>query len=135
MRIVHIETQVGNLQGRDAIYLDSVDYQPVDKVLKLIGEINLNLSSEGNSDDFAPYVLEFRGIHSYSQVHLDVWIRNNEDCFMGSSFYEVLDDEEAAKASIIKGEPFKKFIVQTYDHVFEIISINFQMSMEMNIFS
>ena len=104
-----INTDVGQLNGRDAIYLDKETFNENREELILLGEINGNLCSQLNTGEFIPYEMKFSGITEYSKVELDDWLSLDKPLFHEtSSFYCVKENGK------------RTYVFQTYDDVFEI---------------
>lgn len=104
-----IKTELGELHGRDAIYLDSDDYNGPRKDLLLVGAINGNLCSEKIPGEFVPYEIRFVGVSKWQKFELDDWmVLDRPNFHETSSFYQVVDS----------GNPM--YVFQTYDWVFEI---------------
>jgi hypothetical protein len=84
-----IETELGNIYGRDAIYLDSLDTVSLYPFnLKLVGSINGALCSKSSIEGFFPYELRFNRILALKIVELDSW-----DHSSSSSFDEVVNSK------------------------------------------
>jgi hypothetical protein len=66
-----IETKIGILSGRDAIYLDSFEYE-LQGLLRLSGEFNEKLASRP-VDKFVKYVLTFKNVLAFKVIELDSW--------------------------------------------------------------
>lgn len=81
-----IETEIGILRGRDAIHLESFEYE-LHGLLRLSGEFNGKLASKP-VDKFVKYVLTFKNVLAFKVIELDSW---NFEC--ASSFDEIVDSE------------------------------------------
>ena len=84
-----LETPIGFLRGRDAIYLDALQYDG--NALILEGECNGHLASN-MSEQWIGYTLKFTGVLAFQVVELDSW---EHSCYqpvpIASSFWEVID--------------------------------------------
>ena len=113
MAIQHIpiETSLGVLFGRDCIFFDSAEYDEQGKVLTLEGEINGELVSCAQGEEWIPYRLRFLGIVWYQQLDLDA------DWTWSASFEERKDTAYLRKHI----GAARHYFVQTYDHVFDVL--------------
>jgi hypothetical protein len=121
-----IETSIGILKGRDAIYLDTFDFE-LHGVLKLGGEINGNLASS-SIDRFIRYSIIFSDVIVFKVIELDSW-----DYQFDSSFDEVIDSEWCKTLGGKITPDHKHYQVQTYDYVIEIVASKFNMSIDESI--
>ncbi|NIX02165.1 MAG: hypothetical protein GWN13_28775, partial [Phycisphaerae bacterium] len=81
-----VETPIGTLKGRDAIYLDSFEYE-LHGLLRLTGEVNGKLASKP-VDDFLGYTITFSGVLAFKVVELDSWNFKS-----ASSFDEIVNSD------------------------------------------
>ena len=59
-KFLPIETEVGIISGKDAIYLDEIKYDYSKQSVNFIGELNSGLCSKTNDkDEFLKYSLTF----------------------------------------------------------------------------
>ena len=104
-----INTPLGELHGRDAIYLDDEKYDRSSRKLNLIGEVNGNLCSQKVVGEFIPYNVKFVGVCGWVKVELDEWLSLDKPKFHEtSSFYRFEENG------------INTYVFQTYDWVFEI---------------
>ena len=114
-----IDTKYGILQGRDCIYLDSIQYVN-ESTIDFNGELNT-----GNS--FVPYSITFAGIIWFQQVELDFDERNFQDSFAmihnsnRLALFSKLDHSKKISSKHCH------FYLRTYDSVFEIIADGYQL--------
>jgi len=109
-----IDTELGNLYGRDAIYLDNEIFDKNKSELFLTGEVNGNLCSKKHTGEFIPYEIKFTGVLTYNKIELDEWLSLDKPLFHEtSSFYCVTNNEN------------QTYVFQTYDDVFEIKCANY----------
>lgn len=121
-----IDTELGELRGRDCIFLDEVSL-PDTNTLVLKGGINGSLCSQGENEKEYPYKLVFKGVLALKMVELESCIN-----YRNSSFDEVKKSDWISEVS--KGDKFnerhKHYYVQTYDDVFEVISEEYALEIE-----
>ena len=109
------------LRGRDAIFLDTFDFD-VQGVLKLAGEINGDLTSK-STDKFLRYSLTFFDVMAFKVVELDSW-----DYQSSSSFDEIVDSEWCRTLGGKITPNHKHFQIQTYDDVIDVVASRFSLS-------
>jgi hypothetical protein len=113
--ITPIETGLGKLHGRDAIYLDSENFNKGNRSLTLTGELNGDLCINDSVKGFVAYSVIFNNVSSYEKTELDDWLKLDKPNFNeSSSFYQIVNDNGLVT-----------FVIQTYDWVFEIICDTF----------
>ncbi len=118
-----ILTELGYLNGRDCIFLDQVTFKdgwPDHVILK--GEINLSLCGNEIVVPQALFKLLFCEVKAFKVIELELWDYSSE-----SSFDEVLDSswiEEIENEELVN---YHHYVIQTYDHVFEIICKNYHL--------
>ncbi len=120
-----VHTPLGYLYGRDAIYVDKVDYELNDRKVTLTGEFNGALGSESKSDDFIGYTLRFEGVYYFKATELDLhgdylptgpvdiksdWLEYRQSALL----------EQAQKKGKASLKELRHFVLFTYDDVFEI---------------
>ncbi len=114
-----IQTELGTLFGRDAVYLDEVDYNFERNILTLIGSINGRLSSS-KTDKWFDYKLIFKGIVAFMNYSIDSW-----DYSSKSSFDEVVKSDWIKLLNQKVTPTHKHYLLQTYDDVLEIVGGTF----------
>lgn len=129
-KFIPIETEVGIISGRDAIYLNEIKFDYSKQNINFIGELNLGLCSKTiDKDEFIKYSLTFYGVLYFQMVELDFTYFPN-----GSSFDLVEDSnilnkfKEYDSARKVKPE-HNHYFLHTYDDVFEIVSLNFELKL------
>lgn len=119
-----VHTPLGLVYGRDAIYVDKLDYHLDQRELIIQGELNGSLCSESTSDDFIPYRLICSGVYFFQTTELDLY-----DERQLSSLSVRSDWVEYTSSSLLNGasksakpalKNLRHFILLTYDDVFEI---------------
>lgn len=113
-----VETTIGIMQGRDAIYLDSFDYDG--STLFLRGSINGNLASNTTERDVF-YSISFRGVLALQILELDSWCHMDWSDNRSSSFDEITNSRwQAALGGKVTPE-HRHFSFVTYDEVIDVI--------------
>jgi len=111
-----IQTSLGILRGRDAIYLDRVDVQITSGILSLVGNISGSLCSEPQTQDWISYQLSFYGVLAFKVIELDSW-----DHGSSSSFDEIVNSNWIRELGGKVTPSHKHYLVQTYDDVMEVV--------------
>ncbi len=127
---ISVQTSVGYIKGRDAIYLDKVIFIN-ERTIQVEGEINMNLcldALESEKGTSKKYKIVFNDVLSLKMVELDFY--DSED---GKSSFDLIEssnqiDEMMKKDSAGKiDKTFKHLVFATYDSVFEIICSGFDL--------
>ncbi len=127
-QIKAIQTPLGELHGRDAVYLDHVYMNYAKKELVLKGEINGGLAPKA-VDDFIPYELIFTEVYYFNMIELDVALGMSEQKYtQGSCFDELIDTPLLATIASARGKDLKHFLLKTYDDIFEIACRDYKMT-------
>lgn len=126
MRSEPIRTDIGYLEGRDAIFLDDVVYDK--RSLTLKGEFNGDLCTE-NIDGYIGYEIKFNSIYYMRIIELDVSSEFLDDeVFRGrSSFYEIYDSDEIKSVQEARNLNYRHFMFWTYDDMFEIVCKDYEL--------
>ena len=127
MKKVAVETPIGILNGRDAIYLDEVNLREGKNTLCLQGEFNGKLASKVNSAGFIKYRMIFKRMVAMKMVELDSWDWRKEKS--ESSFDE---DTESYWIKELGGKissGHRHFCIQTYDQVFDVVCEDYEIEM------
>jgi len=115
-----IETTLGTLHGRDAIYLDQLS-QEADRLV-LAGEINSNLCSGASApDQWIQYRLEFARLVALKVWELELY---PAETLVESSF-DLVEDSKWAEALGVSD--LSHFVVSTYDYVYEVLASDFEL--------
>jgi hypothetical protein len=122
-----IETPIGFVGGRDAIYLDDVKFDFWQRTLTLTGRFNGILSSSHVSE-WVHYALTFTSIVAFKFIELESWEHQGFAIRGASSFDEVVDSGWLAEMEPRVAANAKHYIVQAYDEVFEVICYNFELT-------
>lgn len=142
-----IETEVGFISGRDAIYLHKIN-SITDSEVTFSGELNGYNCSKIDRDIDVPFSLTFKGILMWQAVELDFAERifniETDSCFDLIEYSEKIAkitalDIEASVGKINRGydknEKFSNeiwhqhFVLSTYDTVFEIIAQSYTLTL------
>ena len=118
-----ISTPIGIANGRDAIYMDKVEFTNRTNTLILSLGINTSLTSENTSSDidFSDCRIKFNGVLATLQYELDCWDWDSE-----SSFDEIVNSEWIKKLGGKVTSKHKHYLIQTYDDVFEVVCENYE---------
>jgi hypothetical protein len=122
-RHVPIQTSLGELHGRDCMFLDAIKFPDGPGILVLEGEINGNLCGIRTAGKFIPYQLTFYGIMALKMLELDSWQWDGQTT---SSFIEI---QESSWIQALEGKvtsSHKHYFVLTYDSVFEVVCSRFE---------
>lgn len=123
-----IETVAGIILGRDAIYLDDINFDYQKKTLELRGELNSTLCSKYKNDDsFIGYKLTFSRVLAFAMIELDF-----RDHLGVSSFDRVVNsawlDEMRRKDHSAKVKPnLEHYLIFTYDDVFDVACESYEL--------
>ncbi|MFD1888561.1 hypothetical protein [Paenibacillus wenxiniae] len=132
-----VNTPLGHLYGRDAIYVDKLDYELNHRQVTLTGEFNGGLASESESDDFVKYTLCFEGVYYFKATELDLhgdhlptgktdiksdWLEYRQSPLL----------ERAKQKGKRELKELRHFILFTYDDVFEIACQSYQLELHPN---
>ena len=120
--VIPIETGLGQLHGRDSIYLDSEQFDESHQKLTLAGEINGNLCANQKVDKFIPYSVCFLNVVRYEKTELDEWLNLDKPLFHESSSFYLLDNSDGKRT----------FVLRTYDWVYEIRCDSFELNFNQN---
>lgn len=118
-----IETPIGIFRGRDAIYLDSLEYE-LHGLLRLTGGFNRRLASK-RADSFANYILTFSGVLAFKVIEIDSW-----DYECDSSFDEIVDSDWCKTLGGKITPSHKHYQIQTYDYVIEVVADKFSLKID-----
>jgi hypothetical protein len=120
-----VETPLGWLRGRDAVYADSVTFVDRTGTLVVRGEINGKSCEHCEPDLLLPFVLRFSGVLAVRIVELDSWSGGGE-----SSFDEVMDSPWIAELGGKVNSFHRHFVLKTYDEVFEVVCSGYDMAID-----
>lgn len=127
---------LGILDGRDCIYIDTVTLDHMDS-LTFEGEINGHLASKIREYKWIPYKLVFKRVISYSACELDTFLNREYDGYMTfdyGCFTVVRNSKQLAELPIrddFDRSIYKHFRVFTYDVVFDIFAAGFEFTADL----
>ncbi|RKP44065.1 hypothetical protein D7Z26_27015 [Cohnella endophytica] len=128
-----ISTEVGIISGRDAIFLDKVNFLSTNEV-ELEGEINAILCSFVNEEKYIPFKFLFKGIYYFNMVELDISLSTiTKDVQLSSSLIEVEDSVLLKTINEVRGLDLRHLIIVTYDDVFEIACKEFNFTFDIKV--
>ena len=125
-----IISELGKIWGRDAIFLERIEFDGTHSV-KLIGDFNGSLCENVENEKWISYELTFKGILEFKMTELDFF----SDTEYTSSFEKVIDSDrinEFSKSS--QNFKLKKshehYVFHTYDDVIEVIANEFELKLK-----
>ncbi len=127
---IPIITQVGKIWGRDAIFLEKINFIN-EMEIELLGFFNGTLCSNLTDGQNPYYKISFKGIHLFKMIELDYDESNYQSSFDLIENSQTLNKliELDKRDSIGKiNNTYKHYIFTTYDSVFEFICKNFELS-------
>lgn len=122
--------ELGKIYGRDAIFLDGIEFNGTHSV-KLTGDFNGSLCENVKNEKWITYELTFKEILEFKMVELDFY----PDAEYTSSFEKIVDSDrinEFSKSSQnfkIKSS-LEHYIFHTYDDVIEVIASEFELKLK-----
>ena len=129
-QIKAIKTELGEIYGRDAIYLDDIQFNYPKNEVTLIGEINGLLCTESDDDEFIGYELRFKKVYYFNMIELDVSLEMFDTPYNeGSSFAEISNTKILKDIKKARGLELKQYVIYTYDEVFVIACQEFELSL------
>ena len=124
-KAVPIETNVGVLNGRDCIFLDTVVQEEHNGTLVFKGDINGNLIEKAKG--WMPYTLTFTGVLACFYCELDTYnnlINTNE--LVENSSFDLMENSVWLKSLPVRDDydksKYKHYRLFTYDVVYDIIA-------------
>src|SRR4051794_7245822 len=123
MRYIPQKTLIGELYGRDAIYLDTVVVSDCCNTLELAGEFNCTLATIPQQAKWHRFCIRFSGVVALQVSELDAWCVSVKGEWPLSSFDEV--EESSWKASFAGATSLvinehRHYCFATYDRVFDV---------------
>ena len=117
---------IGTIFGRDAIYLDKVEFLRRTVELVLCGQLNSSLCSGAvaGSAKFIPYEIKFSGVVATRHVTLELWngpSSSSLDEVLDSTWIAELQAGLGADQVFYSNRKVRHYCVQTYDDVFEVV--------------
>ena len=130
MQLENVVTTLGILKGRDAVYLDKIEFDATHTV-KLIGEINGNLlEKEHTTSGFLKFSFVFKQVLAFEMIELDSWFPPELWNEQGSSFARIINSQwiDALKGKVTPQH--QHYLLVTYDDVFQIICETMEINIE-----
>jgi len=125
-----IVEELGKIWGRDAIFLDKIEFQGTRRV-KIVGELNGALCEKVTHEKHISYEITFFNILEFKMIELDFYDSKS----YSSSFEKVLNSVKLASyrkqelhSSKIKNS-HEHYIFHTYDEIFEVIAEGFDLKL------
>jgi hypothetical protein len=119
-----IETSLGVLYGRDALYLDDATLTDKNGRLILRGAIT-QFAKNTEETGFINYTLTFNGVLASKMIELD-----STDYEWESSFEEILDSDWIRGLGGKVRASHRHIFLQTYDYVFDVVCESFELVIE-----
>lgn len=120
-----VVTPLGNLDGRDCIYLDDYQDNKDEFTLTLEGEINGSLSEHKTSKKWVPYTLIFTGVIAWEKEYLD----SSDRGLWASSFDQILASTWIKKLDENKAPFLHHYCIQTYDIIFHVACAGYELTL------
>lgn len=125
-----VETAIGIIKGRDAIYLNGLDYDGFDLFLR--GTIDGNLASNTTERDVF-YSIRFHGVLALQVLELDSWFHLDWSSNRESSFDEVINSRWQASLGGKVTPEHKHYSFATYDDVIDVVCLRFELHLRKEI--
>lgn len=122
--------KLGVLYGRDCIFADSVIQTGSTLIFK--GEINGNLAGKIEDGRWIPYELIFKKVIKYTSCELDTYEADkNEMQAMNESSLLVVRESDYLRNIPVRYDycknDYKHFIIYTYDFVFNVFAVDYEL--------
>ena len=134
MNIEPIITEIGIINGRDAIYLDLMEQKGNEIIF--YGEINAGLTEIKNDirKEWLKYKLSFKETIYYKCYELDFYKKKKS---LESSFDKINNSKTIERMKLLDREfkinnKHKHFVLTTYDYIYEIIASKYTFEIEIN---
>ena len=134
MNIEPIITEIGIINGRDAIYLDLMEQKGNEIIF--YGEINTGLTEIKNDikKEWLKYKLSFKETIYYKCYELDFYKKKKS---LESSFDKINNSKTIERMKLLDREfkinnKHKHFVLTTYDYIYEIIASKYAFEVEIN---
>lgn len=130
-KIIPIETEeIGSLNGRDCIYIDSVSQ---DDMYNLVfkGHLNGDLVGKKSDMEWIPYQLKFHRVIAYFTCELDTYENMDKSKHLNYSSFNIVQESKWLNKLPIRDD-FDKSIythyqVFTYDFVYNIAAVSYDL--------
>ena len=128
-----IETEVGIISGRDAVFLDKVEILSDKYGMIFTGELNGVLCSGNETGDrYIPYKISFDDCVYHSCHELDLYSGERDlissfDLVIKSDLLNgIFDKQGIGKFSNDSKEKYNHYVLATYDFVYEVVARDFK---------
>ncbi len=121
-KLIAIETAIGTIEGRDAIFIDSIDYSSVTTLI-LTGSFN-----QGHQPDL-PFKIIFNKVVYLKSVELDFDDRNQGPSFGIVEQSTLLKSFHELNHSGKINTNHQHFYFRTYDTVFEVVADGYELGL------
>ena len=123
-----IETMVGLIKCRDAIFLDDLKFDYAKNSITLLGQLNGNLCSKNETgQQYIDYSLTFTGLLGLQMIELDFSL------YAGQSSFDMVENSkwlahmhENDSASKVTAQ-HQHYLLMTYDDVFDVICASYDL--------
>ena len=117
-RLISLNTKIGRIEGRDAIFLDRILFN-TETDLTLTGHFSSDNNEEIN------FEMNFKGTIYFSSIELDFDKREQKESLAVVEESNRIETFKAIDHSSKINREHKHYYIRTYDTVFEIISDKF----------
>ena len=122
-KIKIIQTEIGEISGRDAIYLSRMEESFSPHTITFFGELNSSLCSKSKEKkELIKYKLEFGDVLFYESFHIDYCDFEIE---LLSSFDEVLNPKLLTEHNL--SSTYRVFRVATYDYIYQVCAKSYKL--------
>lgn len=131
-KIIPIKSdRLGELNGRDCIYIDRVFQDDMDNLI-FKGEINGYLAEKIKTDRFIPYYLAFRRVVTYFVCELDTYENIDNSAHLDYSCFNIVENSKWIDGLPLRKDfdksIYKHYQVFTYDFVYNIVAVDFDIA-------
>ncbi len=128
-KIISVRTEeLGELHGRDCIYIDTVTQDDMDNLI-FVGEINGHLAEKFRTDDFIKYRLTFQRVLAYFVCELDTYENIDNSAHLDYSSFNIVKGSKWLESLPVRSDfdksLYRHYQVFTYDFVYNIIAVDF----------
>jgi len=124
-----IITEVGIIIGRDAIYLDKVNFIN-EQTFELVGGFTGSLCENLDDDVETAYSIIFNNVHLFKMMELDFdeyeYVSSFDLVENSKQLYKMITEDLERNIKKIDNS-YQHFIFRTYDTVFEIVGKDFKL--------
>lgn len=136
-KVINIEDEtLGILDGRDCIYIDMVTQNDMDDLI-IKGEINGHLASKIRNDKWIPFTFTFHRVIAYFSCEIDTYENIDTYNYLNHSDFILVNNSQWLAAFPIRKDfnksIFKHYQVFTYDYVFNIIAVSYELNCDLDI--